>query len=531
MTSTTPTQPRVYDIIGYGDEVPGILALVSASRAFQQRTQRKPRLLLMIKGASQQGVGGHLVRGGLAYLDRSFVPVEIRKAHSLPTFGDPCALYKEFLQRSQVKQIALNPDRANTALRAMLQEAGVDLISQVEIQTVLKDGARIRGIQLKRGETYLATQFIDATVNAELAQAAGVPKWQGWGSLGLPNSELPVTLVFETKGITPQRLKEIELNFLRRYNTPTDKEAQNFLRMAAGQNDKLMQQFQQDMQQAFAQSRTLVIGEDFIDARCRALSIAFHSYRGKACTLKPGGFILDQPNIAILEPDRLSWNALLFATTGAEAETLARGAAKPTATMLAEIPFVERWFKSLGATSVKAYPELYIRHAGNVRDVVAPLSSATMMRGGVPAAEALGTFGYHLDVRGGIDGLGMKAKAHGITNISVHQPTLFNVGIHHTLIRGVPNLAVVSPGSGFEDYGAAAGRIIEFNAAVGQGVGIAMAIALVEKRHLATVTNAQVRKVLDDTKQITKIYGQSYPEVAMHLDAFNKLSGSSSAIA
>jgi len=517
MTSNIPTSAtpaRTYDIIGFGDEVPGVLALVSASREFQRRTQRKPRALLMFKGTSREGIGGHLVRGGLAYLDRSSVPIEVRRSHGLPIFGDPCFLYKEFLQRSQVQQIALDPIKADAALRAMLQEANVDIVSQLEIKTVLKAGSLIRGIQTNRGETFLARQYIDSTVNAELAQMAGVNKLQGFATFGLPESELPVTLVFETDGLTPQRLRDIELNFLKRFNNPADTAAQNMILMAAGKNDRVAQQFRLEMQESLSNSRFMHIGQDFIDVRCRALSIAFHAFRGRTLSLKGSGFILDQANIAVLGPSRLSWNALMFFTTGSQAEALARGAARPTAAMLEEIKHLERWFKSLGATATRSFPELYIRHAGNITEAVNPLSGAEMLQGGVASAEALGTFGYHLDVRGGIDGLGPKALEKGIRSISFHHPPLFNVGIQHAFVQSVPNLAVVSPGSGFEGYACAAGRIIEFNVAVGQGLGIAAAIALQNERNLATISNLEVRRVLEQTRQISKIYGR-----AEHIEA------------
>jgi len=521
MTSTT----RTYDIIGFGDEVPGILALVSASREFQRRTQRQPRCLLMFKGNSRLGVGGHLVRGGLAYLDRSHIPPDVRQTNKLSTFGDPCTLYQEFLRRSQVQQIGLDPVKADAALRTMLQAANVDVVSQVEIRAVVKENDRLRAIQTDKNETYQAQHFIDATVNAELAQLAGVPKPPGFATFGLPESELPVTLVFETEGITPQRLKEIELNFIQRFCNAADGDAQTFMLMAAGKDQRLMDQFKTEMQQSLNQSRFMYIGQDFVDVRCRALSIAYHSFRGRALALKDSGFIFDQANIAVLAPNRLSWNALMFFTTGSQAEELARGAARPTPAMLIEMQMVDRWFRSLGATRTKAFPELYIRHAGNITNVVKPLSGAQMLQGGVPATEAIGTFGYHLDVRGGIDGLGPKAVEKGISSISFSHPPLFNIGIQHALVRDVTNLAVVSPASGFEGYACGAGRIIEFNAAVGQGVGIAAAIALHTGRRLATITNVEVRRVLEQTNQLSKIYGRANMTEAMRLDTFEATLG------
>ena len=235
MVATSP-HVRVYDMIAFGDEVPGILALVCAAREYRQRHHRYPRSLLMFKGNSRDGVGGHLVRGGLSYLDRSHVPPEIRRAQGLDTFGDPAAIYKEFLKRSEVKQIALGPRLADSALRAMLQEAQVSFLSNIEIESVKVDRDRLHCIRLTNGDTYQAQQFIDATVNAELAQFAGVPKYPGFGVMGLPEAELSVTLTFETEGLSIDKLKRTELHYLHRFADVQDAEAQSWLNTAAGSN-------------------------------------------------------------------------------------------------------------------------------------------------------------------------------------------------------------------------------------------------------------------------------------------------------
>jgi hypothetical protein len=130
--------PRYYDVIVYGDEVPGVFAAVSAAREYRRRTKQYPRVLLLSKGNLQAGIGGHLVRGGLAYLDRSQIEKSIRDDLGLPTFGDPAAIYKEFLQRIGVLVVGLDRSKASTVLRQMLQEAGVDILSYVEIESVVK---------------------------------------------------------------------------------------------------------------------------------------------------------------------------------------------------------------------------------------------------------------------------------------------------------------------------------------------------------------------------------------------------------
>ncbi len=520
--SANSTQPvaRSYDIIGFGDEVPGILTLVSAAREYRRRNNRYPRTLLLFKGNSQLGVGGHLVRGGLSYLDRSSVPLEIRQSLELDTFGDPAVIYQEFLRRVGVAVVGLDPRKADAVLREMLRESQIDMLSNAEIDAVLSDRNTITGIRLTNGETYLAKQFIDATVNAELAQAAGVRKLKGFGVMGLPDSELSVTLTFETEGLSVETLKRIELQYLKRFTNPNDAEAQAWINTAAGGDATLADQLRQDLRDRQGNLKTMAVGQDYIDVRCKALSIAYHAFRGTALSLRDSKAILDNGNVARLSGDRLSWNALLFDVNADEAEALARGKAKPTSAMLSEMARIEQWFRSLGATAVRPAVELYIRHAGNVVDVNNPLSGAEMLAGGVAANEAFGTFGYHFDVRGGIAGLGDRAVAKGIANLVFLKPPLFNIGMQHALVKTVRNLAVISPASGFDGYACSAGRIVEYNCGVGQGVGIAAAIALSQGRNLADISNLEVRAVLEQTGQLSRVYGRNNPAEAAQLDTF-----------
>jgi hypothetical protein len=524
----TNSTTRTYDIIAFGDEVPGILSLVCAAREHFRRTSKYPRSLVLFKGNSQLGIGGHLVRGGLAYLDRSVVPTDIKKQLELGIYGDESAIYKEFLKKTGVVQVALDPRKADSVLRGMLSEVGADVLSNVEIESVIKQGQKIAGIRLTKGETYMAKIFIDSTVNAELAQFAGVKKLKGFETFGLPNSELSVTLTFETEGLSVQSLKNVEMTFMQRLANINDTEAQNWINAAAGgDSDRIT-----TISEQFASNRgdlskiAMYAGSDYIDVRSFALSIAYHSFRGTAMTLDQSSAILDKANIAVFPNNRMSWNALLFDVNADQAEALARNKGLPTAEMFAEMNNIIKWFKSIGATAVKPASELYIRHAGNVGNAVDPLTGAEMLAGGVPAGEALGTFGYQFDVRGGIEGLGARASKKGLSNdyfLNLPVP-LFNVGMQHAVLRDVSNLAVISPASGFAGYAASAGRIVEFNCAVGQGIGIAGALALLNNRNLNEISNQEVRNVLASTGRISKIYGQADPQADIaRIDTFENV--------
>ena len=514
---------REYDIICFGDEVPGVLSLVCAGREYYRRMNKYPRSLLLFKGNSQLGIGGHLVRGGLSYLDRSAIPLSIRQELELDTFGDSPAIYQEFLERSGVYQIALDPEDANITLRQMLQEIRADVLSSVEIKSVVNnDDGSIAGIKLVRGEYYTAKNFIDCTVNAELAQFAGVRKLRGFETFGLPDSELSVTLTFQTKGLSVERLQYIEEQYLQGFIDTTNTQFQDLINIAAGNDLEYANYLRKNLVFEDGSLKTMYAGKDYIDVRSKALSIAYHSFRDTPLILEKSGSILDNGNIAILHNGNLSWNALLFDVDAQQAENLARNKALPTSNMYEEMDLVAQWFKMIGAEQVIPSQELYIRHVGNVTGAVTPLTGAQMLAGGIPENEALGTFGYHFDIRGGIKGMGQRIVEKGIEQIELHLPPLFNFGIQHALIRNTPNLAVISPASGFEGFASSAGRIVEFNCGVGQGVGIAIAIALSEKRTLAGVSNQEVRSVLIDTEHLPKIYGVSYSTQAQKLDYFER---------
>ncbi|WP_088242902.1 FAD-dependent oxidoreductase, partial [Calothrix rhizosoleniae] len=436
------------------------------------------------------------------------------------TFGDSPAIYQEFLQRSEVYKIALDPLKADAALRSMLSEIHAEILSNIEIESVQKQGQKISGIKLVREETYLAKQFIDCTVNAELAQAAGVKKLKGFETFGLPDSELAVTLVFETQGLDIERLKNVEYQYLKRFTNLADTDAQHWLHIAADSDDAIAQQLRDNLKDEQGNLKPMYAGQDYIDVRSKALSIAYQAFRDKPLSLEKSGAILDNGNIAILDGGRLSWNAFLYDVNADQAEALARAKAQPTPEMLQEMERVIQWFKSLGATDVKPASELYIRHAGNITGAVDPLTGAQMLAGGVPNNEALGTFGYHFDIRGGIEGLDSRAASKGLPILAAIDLPLFNIGIQHALIKDIPNLAVVSPASGFEGYAASAGRIVEFNCGVGQGVGIAAGMALFANLDMTDFSNKNVRNILVETGRLPKIYGATKIAQAQELGNF-----------
>lgn len=98
-----------------------------------------------------------------------------------------------------------------------------------------------------------------------------------------------------------------------------------------------------------------------------------------------------------------------------------------------------------------------------------------------------------------------------------------------TLNRGVlkntSNLAVLGPASGFDGKASTAGRIVEYNVAVGQAVGIAACLALLTNREMNSLSNIEIRNVLVATGRLPKVYGIYDPVETPNVALFEKLMG------
>ncbi len=122
-----------YDVIIFGDEVPGVMTAIKVKRELEQRNG-KAKVALITEGDTDQGIGGHLVRGGLAYLDRNQVPRDMRE--ELGTFGASSQLYQEFIDLTGTEAIALDRFRATEAFENLFGREKIELIANVKLQSV-----------------------------------------------------------------------------------------------------------------------------------------------------------------------------------------------------------------------------------------------------------------------------------------------------------------------------------------------------------------------------------------------------------
>ncbi len=485
------TQVQNYDVIVFGDEIPGVMTALHLSHQIQGG-----RIALVTEADLSKGLGGHLVRGGLAYLDRNQVPADVRRQLRIDRFEPSSQLYAEFLKLTETKEIALDRYRATQVLSQALQRARVEVIDKVQVLSVQTNATQVQSFLTAKHGLFTAKYFVDCTQGGKLATMAGVRFYQGFDSLGLPNSSLALGLVIEVYGLNINQLRDSESRMIQRFLDSKDAEAQKWMEVATGGDPDLRRSI---FNSWMSNNKILPLYQgtiDSADVRSSALGAAFHGMNGLVYDLRKAKMLLDRANIAIFA-DHLSLNSLLFYADGKTSRELSFNGGKPTLEMLNVANKVANFYKSLGAKEVRIMDELYIRSAGAIAKSMDDLTATKMARGGVSTAEALGTFTYHLDVRGGITGMGLRALKLGIPklNLHVHMPT-FNYGFRHTLPVERDNLSVLSPASGFGGLGIAAGRIVEFNISVGEGLAIAVAKALREDRSLHSITNQEVRQNL-----------------------------------
>ncbi len=485
-----------YDVIVFGDEVPGIMTALKVKGELA-KSDPSAKVALITEGNIEQGIGGHLVRGGLAYLDRNQVPRDLQGI--LGIFRASSQLYQKFLSLTGTQVIAFDRFYGARALQQALVQEGVDVIGNIKLQQVATAGKFVCSLKMENQDTFAAKQFIDATQGGKLAEMSGVEVLTGLAHLGLPESSLSVGLIFEIYGLDIQQLKQIEAELINRFQDLSDRQAQEWLRIASGNNPELLAIFRESMISSSGEPALMYQATpDSADVRSLAFTVAFHGSTGKVFNLRKTKAVLDRANIAVLN-NRLSLNALLFDVDAAQARQLSNNGAKPTSEMLSVAEQVRVFFRSLGAEQVKFMNELYIRNAGQIARSLDDLTATKMTEGGVKSEEALGTFSYFLDIRGGIAGLQEKVSKERLENIhQAYKPT-FNYGFRHTLPLERENLAVLGPASGFGGLGKGAGRIVELNVSVGEGLAIAVARAIAQQRSLHSISNQEVRQAMSYT--------------------------------
>ena len=177
-----------YDVIVVGGEPEGIAAALSAAR-------NGLKTLLVEDDAA---LGGLMTLGQLNFLDMNYGP-----KNELLTRGVFQEIYKDLGNAFDIEEAKAY------FLQKVSRERNITLKLNTPVSGPILEGAAITGIRTLedgRETEYLGLRVIDATVDADVAVAAGVPYTVGGEDYGEEGLLMGVTLVFEVSGVDWDRV-------------------------------------------------------------------------------------------------------------------------------------------------------------------------------------------------------------------------------------------------------------------------------------------------------------------------------------
>ncbi len=483
---------RNFDIVVYGDEVPGICAAIWAKKTLGE----KGKVAVVRSNHETAMLGGVLTRGGLGYVDLDKIPDWYRQPYA--------QCFREFLDKANVPESCLEPKTADKALKEMLAEAGVKVISHSTLTPHVVN-QKIEYAEVKESNIKIqANSFIDVTQDAELARKAGLSYYTGYESQNIKskNETLAVSVVPTITGITIADFQKIEDEIV--YNTSLVQKIKESITKYKdpASTEFWMRNFLSPIYQAY---------QDGYNIRSVAIGAAYHVDRNLPFT-QDKGFFFDKANVCVYKDNSMSWNGFLFKYQVDELMKMEADDRKPNAEMVKEMSHLQEWLQKKSGKDVRVFipEEIYIRQTLNVRDVVDPLTGKEIIQGGTAPEKSIGSFSYDFDLRGGVKDLGSRIPP---------LPT-YNFGIESALASKVSNLAIVGRSSGYVGMAVSVGRIATVNIYQGQGVGVAAGLASKLGVPLNTITSSKTRETLETlTGKTTYLsgrdtsYGVDYKEV------------------
>ncbi|MBP1156539.1 MULTISPECIES: FAD-dependent oxidoreductase [unclassified Paenibacillus] len=204
---TVETPKDSYDLIVAGTDPEGVAAAVSAARNGLKT--------LLVDEHNREILGGLMSLGWLNSLDMNYEPDKgvLHKREILNK-----GIFTEWYAKTEGDSFDVIT-AANAFNELVAAEKNVDVLLKVKsMEPVLSESGSasvITGMKLTLADgtvkTVQSKAVIDATQDADIAAAAGVPYTTGREDLGDKKSRMAVTLVFRLKNITPdvwQKMKE-----------------------------------------------------------------------------------------------------------------------------------------------------------------------------------------------------------------------------------------------------------------------------------------------------------------------------------
>ncbi|MGL4375198.1 MAG: FAD-dependent oxidoreductase [Microcoleaceae cyanobacterium] len=475
-----PPATENFDVVVYGDELPGICAAIWAKKTLG----KNGKVALVRSNKSQEMLGGLLTRGGLAYLDFDKTPLWYSQPYS--------QCFRTFLKKANVQASCVEPNAADKALKQMLAEGNIKLISDAKVKPYLAD-QKIQYLEIPQKHLHLkAHSFIDATQDAELARKSGLSYYRGYESQSpkLKNETLSVSVIPTIQGLNISDIARVEGNILQSDDMMSIIEKRIWRQEDPKSAKFWLNNFWRPIYKAYY---------DGYYIRSVALGATYHF--SHKVPFDTDGFFFDKANICAIGDNAVSWNGFLFKYPVDTLIKMEETGKKPTPEMEKKMASLQEWLQRLSGKKIKFVmpEELYIRHSLNIKDVVDPLTGQEIMKGGTSPEQSIGTFSYEFDLRGGVKGLSLK------------NPPLpvYNFGIENALASKIKNLAIVGRSSGYVGIAVSVGRILTVNIYQGQGLGVAAAIASQSRISLNRVTSKDVREKLENlTGRRTRFYGR-----------------------
>lgn len=179
-----PITGTSYDVIVVGGEPEGVAAAISAAR-------QGMKVLLIEK---RDGLGGLFTYGWLNFIDMNFGP-----RGELLTQGTFLEFYR------QVKGEIFDIEEAKQIFSEMVgRYPNLAVSLNTTFKAPLLEGNKLVGVEAERGKEtvkFYARNIIDATQDADVAVAAGVPYTIGAEDIGEKDRRQSVTLIFRLKGV------------------------------------------------------------------------------------------------------------------------------------------------------------------------------------------------------------------------------------------------------------------------------------------------------------------------------------------
>jgi hypothetical protein len=190
-----------YDVIVAGTDPEGITAAISAARNGLK--------VLLVDGRNREILGGLITNGWLNSLDLNKSP-EKSLISGKNIYLDK-GIFQEWMDQMEGTSVDTHT-AANVFYEMVRKEPNIDLLLRLQdfkpVMEVTSTGKTVVGLTLVKPDgsqqIVRAKSVIDATQDADVAAAAGVPFTVGREDIGDPKSQMAVTLVFQLSGVTPK---------------------------------------------------------------------------------------------------------------------------------------------------------------------------------------------------------------------------------------------------------------------------------------------------------------------------------------